>query len=227
MNMEPIKVFIETGKKRTFASALDWPGWSRGGRDEEAAIQALVHHGPRYARAIQPAGLDFQPPADGSSFVIVERAEGDATTDFGAPAIIASADKGPLDREELERLSALLKACWQAFDRAVREAEGKELRKGPRGGGRELEKIREHVLGAEQGYLRSLAWKPERGGDLGLEEELKRTREAILRALESAARGELPERGPRGGKVWPPRYFVRRVAWHVLDHAWEIEDRII
>jgi hypothetical protein len=25
---------------------------------------------------------------------------------------------------------------------------------------------------------------------------------------------------------WPPRYVVRRAAWHVLDHAWEIEDRI-
>ncbi len=22
------------------------------------------------------------------------------------------------------------------------------------------------------------------------------------------------------------RYFVRRTAWHVLDHLWEIEDRL-
>jgi hypothetical protein len=45
-------------------------------------------------------------------------------------------------------------------------------------------------------------------------------------ALAAGARGELPERGPRGGARWTPRSFVRRVAWHVLDHAWEIEDRL-
>jgi hypothetical protein len=39
-------------------------------------------------------------------------------------------------------------------------------------------------------------------------------------------RGELAERGPRGGIRWPARYYVRRAAWHVLDHAWEIEDRL-
>lgn len=26
-------------------------------------------------------------------------------------------------------------------------------------------------------------------------------------------------------KGWPPRYAARRIAWHVLDHAWQIEDR--
>jgi lambda repressor-like predicted transcriptional regulator len=27
--------------------------------------------------------------------------------------------------------------------------------------------------------------------------------------------------------IWPPRYAVRRGVWHVLDHAWEIEDKQI
>ncbi len=26
-------------------------------------------------------------------------------------------------------------------------------------------------------------------------------------------------------KGWPPRYAARRMAWHVLDHLWEIEDK--
>ena len=26
-------------------------------------------------------------------------------------------------------------------------------------------------------------------------------------------------------KGWPHRYAARRIAWHVLDHAWEMEDR--
>jgi hypothetical protein len=48
-----------------------------------------------------------------------------------------------------------------------------------------------------------------------------------MQALDSATREPLPEKGPRGGIIWPARYFVRRTAWHVLDHAWEIEDRIL
>ena len=225
--MEPIYVLIETGKKRTFASAVDWPGWSRSGRDEESALGALVDYGPRYARVLQRTKLEFQPPPDGSVFIVSERLQGNATTDFGAPGIIADAERGPIDRTEFERLSALLKACWGAFDSAVQGATGKELRKGPRGGGRDLEKILEHVKGADQGYLRSLAWKPQQAGEMNSEEELRHIREEILSALEAAVKGDLPEQGPRGGKFWPPRYFVRRLAWHVLDHAWEIEDRLI
>ena len=53
----------------------------------------------------------------------------------------------------------------------------------------------------------------------------RRTREAILKAVAASAHGEVPERGPRGGVRWTARYFVRRDAWHVLDHTWEIEDR--
>lgn len=225
--MNSIEVVIEIGKKRTFASALDWPGWSRGGRDEESALQALVDYGPRYAQVLKHTELDFQPPSEPSVFVVIERLKGNATTDFGAPGIIANAEKGSIDYTEFERLSALLKACWDAFDSAARQATGKELRKGPRGGGRDLEKILEHVIGAEQGYLRSLAWKPQQASEMNSDEELRQTREAILSALEIAAKGELPKQGPRGGKLWPPRYFVRRLAWHVLDHVWEIEDRIL
>ncbi len=49
----------------------------------------------------------------------------------------------------------------------------------------------------------------------------------MLAGLGAGARGEIPERGSRGGTLWTPRYFVRRVAWHTLDHAWELEDRIV
>jgi hypothetical protein len=57
--------------------------------------------------------------------------------------------------------------------------------------------------------------------------KVNQSRQAILAGLEAADKGELPEKGPRGGILWPARYFVRRVAWHVLDHAWEIEDRMV
>lgn len=34
-------VYLEIGKKRTFASALDWPGWCRSAPDEAAALHNL------------------------------------------------------------------------------------------------------------------------------------------------------------------------------------------
>jgi hypothetical protein len=43
--------------------------------------------------------------------------------------------------------------------------------------------------------------------------------------LSAVACGEPVRTGPRGGVRWTARYYVRRSAWHVLDHAWEIEDR--
>jgi hypothetical protein len=157
---------------------------------------------------------------------VVERLEGNATTDFGAPDVAPSSDARPVDDAELRRFQKLLVACWGAFDVAARAAAGKELRKGPRGGGRDLEGIARHVMGAEAGYLARLAWKLKKPEAQSLDEELARTRQAVLDALAAAAHGQVPARGPRGGVIWPPRYFVRRVAWHVLDHAWEIEDRV-
>jgi hypothetical protein len=46
------------------------------------------------------------------------------------------------------------------------------------------------------------------------------TRKAILDAIRTSAGA--PQTGE---KRWPPRYVARRMAWHLLDHAWEIEDR--
>lgn len=221
-----IDVYLEIGKKRTFAGAIDWPGWCRVGRDEASALQALFDYGPRYARVLHAARIEFQTPAAASVFAVTERLEGTTTTDFGAPDIAPSSDMKPLDDVELRRLQTLLQAFWQAFDTAVRAASGKELRKGPRGGGRDLAGVVQHVLGAEAGYLARLAWKVKKGEGEKLSEELTRTRTAVLNALAAAAHGEVPEHGPRGGVIWTPRYFVRRAAWHVLDHVWEIEDRL-
>lgn len=222
-----IDVYLEIGKKRTFAGAIDWPGWCRSGRDEESALHALLEYAPRYAHVLQMAQIEFQAPVDTSAFAVVERLAGNTTTDFGAPDIAPSSDTRPIDDAELRRFESLLKAYWQAFDAAVQAASGKELRKGPRGGGRDLEGIVRHVLGAEAGYLTRLAWKFKQDAAEDVSAELARTRLAVLDALAAAARGELPARGPRGGVIWPPRYFVRRLAWHVLDHLWEIEQRVM
>jgi hypothetical protein len=217
-------VYLEVGRRRTIAAALDWPGWCRIGRDEDSALQALFDYGPRYARILRPARLGYRAPNDISTFVVVERLKGNTTSDFGAPDVAPPSDAQPLNDIELRRLQSLLKACWRAFDAAVEMAQGKALRTGPRGGGRDLARVVDHVLGAEQGYLSSL------GGKMSQAERSlsspEPTRLAILKTLVASAHGEIAEYGSRGGKRWSPRYFVRREAWHVLDHVWEIEDRL-
>lgn len=228
--LNKIDVYLEIGKKRTFAGAIGWPGWCRSGPDEPSALQALFDYGTRYARLLRTARLGFKIPDDISAFSVIERLEGNATTDFGAPGLAPSSDSELVNSVELQRFQKILKACWRAFDADVRAATGKALRTGPRGGGRELEGIIQHVSGGDGGYLAQLGWKLQQGDADDLDElttGLDQTRQAILKALTSSARGEIPARGPRGGVRWSPRYFVRRVAWHVLDHAWEIEDRVL
>jgi hypothetical protein len=222
---DKIDVYLEIGTKRTFAGAIEWPGWCRSGRDEASALDALVGYGPRYARVLRAAQLGFQAPTDAAAFAVVERCEGNATTDFGAPSVAPSSDTRPVDDAELRRFQTLLKACWRAFDAAAQAAAEKVLRKGPRGGGRELEGIVQHLLDSDAGYLASVGWKLKRNDADDPAKQLEQTRQAILSAVAASARGEVPQRGPHGGIRWTPRYFVRRVAWHALDHVWEIEDR--
>ncbi len=217
-------VYVETGSKRAFAGAIDWPGWCRGGRDEAGALAALVEYGSRYAAVVRGAVKGFTAPR-ASTLTVVERLSGDATTDFGAPSIAPAADARPVDAKELKRLIALLGACWDAFDRALDDAAGRELRKGPRGGGREVDAIVEHVLGAESMYVTRLAAKGPKVEGRDAREAAAGVRDVVRDALRRAVTEGLPSAGPRGGKIWLPRYFVRRASWHVLDHAWEIEDR--
>jgi hypothetical protein len=217
-------VYVETGAKRAFACAVEWPGWCRSGRDEASALQALVDSAPRYARVAARSGLRFVRPASVSDVRVVERVGGDASTDFGVPGAKPKADGGAVDDADIVRLRALITAAWQALDDAAAQARGRTLAKGPRGGGRSRDAIVRHVREAEAGYLTALGWKftPQARGERA---RLEETRAAVLEGLAASARGEIPAKGPRGGVRWRPRYFARRLAWHALDHAWEIEDR--
>jgi hypothetical protein len=222
-------IYLEVGQKKVFAVAVHWPGWCRFGKDERVAVQNLVDAALRYSEVAEYAHLEFMVPDSTSLINSVARLEGDSTTDFGAPAMQLPNDWDPIGADELERIERLLKACWLVFDKAVENAEGHELRKGPRGGGRDLEKIIDHVVGAEEGYLSRLGWKwkPDSVEMQTIDERKERVRSQVIQGLGVAADGQLPREGPRGGKRWPPRFFARRLAWHALDHAWEIEDRII
>jgi hypothetical protein len=218
----PVETYLEVGAKRVFAGALEWPGWCRSARHEEDALEALLAYGPRYAGVLKGSGIRFTPPARTSTFEVVERLKGDATTDFGAPSIAPRADARSVDRRWLARQEKILRACWKAFDRAAESVRG-PLQKGPRGGGREVDAIVAHVVGAEASYARMIGAKTPafEDADAGATRE---ERAIVLGGLERAVTEGIPA-GPRGGKRWSAPYFARRAAWHVLDHAWEIEDR--
>ena len=198
---ERIRVYLEVGGKRTFASAADWPGWCRSGKDERGAFDNLAAYAPRYAKVAKLARMELpKQPA----FNLVERMKGNATTDFGAPGIPAKDETRRVSAAEMTRMVTLLEACWKYLDK-VRATAPVELRKGPRGGGRDREKMYQHVLDAEVAYAPAIGLK------------LKQSdRRALLDAI----------RNPRGDTKWPVAYAVRRIAWHALDHAWEMEDRI-
>jgi hypothetical protein len=221
-----IDVYLEVGQKKTFAGAIDWPGWCRSGRDENSALQALFDYGPRYARVLRTARLGFKKPTDPAAFVVVERLKGDATTDFGAPGIAPFSDSEAVGPEELRRFERILKSCLRTFETVVQSAGSKTLQTGPRGGGRQLESMIEHVLGSNEAYLNQVGWKFRWDHSVDVDQQLEQTRAVILKALAASARGEIPAKGPRGGVRWSARYFVRRIAWHLLDHAWEVEDRM-
>lgn len=222
---EPVEVYLECGAKRIFAAALDWPGWCRQGPNEGEALAALVAYGGRYASVLAGTRLGFEAPEDAGQLVVVERLQGTATTDFGAPGVAPTVDHNrTCDAVELERFEKILRAGWRAFDKAVKSAVGKTLATGPRGGGRALEAIVTHVIGADSSYLTGVGWKPPKAAKAS--DQLTATRDAILEALKASASGKISSQGPRGGARWSARYFVRRVAWHVIAHAWEIERRV-
>ncbi|HEV3504287.1 MAG TPA: hypothetical protein VG637_03280 [Actinomycetes bacterium] len=214
-----IPVYIEAGDKKVFACSIDFPGWCRSGKTEEQALEALAAYAPRYAEVAERAKAAFGVPARaGERFQVVERVKGKGATDFGIPHEIPKADAEPLAARQAASQVELMRAAWALLDE-VAKASPAELRKGPRGGGRDRDKLLDHVLGAEAAYARKLGVKHPQP-DLGDTKAIKALRDDLADTLGGASDGSPPI--PKG---WPPRYAIRRITWHVLDHAWEMQDR--
>lgn len=213
-----LRVVLEVASKRSFASALDWPGWSRGGRSPDEALDALIAYAPRYAVVARRAKVAFRPPATRRGVDVVERLRGGSGTEFGVPSAWAAAEAAPISAADLKRLVALLRAAWATFDAAATKATGVTLSVGPRGGGRQVPKMIEHVREAEAAYLHQL-------GSRAGAKTMAALRDAFIAALTARAIGEAVPDPNRVKKPWGARYAVRRSTWHALDHAWEIEDR--
>ncbi len=210
---------VERGrKKRTVACAFDWPGWDRSGKSEEDALRVLASYRPRYANVAALAGLADEFGAAGE-FAVVERLEGIGMTDYyGVSGRWAAPEQEQMSEAACERKVALLQASWATFD-SVAARVSPELRKGPRGGGRERDEIVRHANGAE-----IYEFAPKVGVRVPLEtrqdpDRLRDYREAFLAGIR-----QFNARGPAAGR-WTVQFLIRRCAWHMLDHAWEMEDR--
>jgi hypothetical protein len=220
---ETVGVYLEQGGRRTFAVAVDWPGWARSGRGDEAALDALAEYLPRYEIVVRAAGQK-SPATDaaGPQFTVVERVPGNATTEFGAPGVVPKLDEQSWDADAAERQTALVAACWARLDEVAARAPA-QLRKGPRGGGRDRDAVVQHVLDAEIAYARKIGVKARPPEDA---DAVRAFRAQLLETLRASGRADSPSPAPTGrAKGWPPTYAARRIGWHALDHAWEIEDR--
>jgi hypothetical protein len=217
-----IEVHLEVTAKQAFASALDWPGWCRAGRDEGAALEVLVRYAGRYAPVAGHAGVSFPAPV---AFDVIERVPGGPATAFAAPEcrrpfpqVTAAAEQATVTADVARRLAGLLTAAWATFDE-IAAASPAELRKGPRGGGRDRDQLIGHVIGADTAYARKLGIKLKQPpiGDIAAI--------GALRGAIAAVVGAPSDGSPAVPGGWATRYAVRRIAWHLLEHAWEMQDR--
>jgi hypothetical protein len=213
-----VLVTIEHTAKKTFASAADWPGWSRSGKTQEAALEALAAYAPRYAAIAAVAHRRFRRGIAVDDFEVVERREGSAGTEYGAPSHPTEHGARPAAAHEASRRAGLVAAAWDAFDR-IAAAAPEELRKGPRGGGRDTSKVVAHVMDADRAYANQIGIKV---AEFAPDDRaaIAAMRGRMLDVLRAARDGR-----PLADRRWPARYAAHRIAWHALAHAWEIEDR--
>jgi hypothetical protein len=218
----PVRTVIDRGPKgkRAVAFALDWPGWSRGGKTVDEAIATFESYRERYAPIPALAGMEHDFAAAGP-LEIVEDKVGTPSTDFWAISFApSSTERDPMDDAALERGIKLLRACWVFFD-AVAARVTPEMRRGPRGGGRQRDEIIRHVTRVESlDFAKQVGIRmPDHEGLLP--NELAPYRDAYVAAMRAYNAGEVL---PRMRK-WTLPFLIRHSAFHTLDHAWEMEDK--
>ena len=215
----PVRVLLEHGKKkRVVASAFDWPGWDRSTKLGGDVLAVLNHYRDRFAKVAELAGYrdEFERLGD---LDVVEEVDGIGMTDYyGVSGRPATAELEPMTDADFDRKLAILRASWTTFDDTAARVSA-ELRKGPRGGGRDKDHIIRHANGAEIDEF-----APKVGVKVPLEtrddpEALRVYRDAFADAIREHHVRDEPARS------WALQFLIRRCAWHMLDHAWELEDR--
>ena len=218
----PVRTVVDRGPKgkRAVAFGLDWPGWSRGAKTAELAVEVLESYRARYRPIADIAGMADEFAAAGP-IEIVEDKVGTPSTDFWAISFAPStAEQDPMDHADLERGITLLRAAWAFFD-SVHAQVSPELRKGPRGGGRDRHEIYRHVIRNEsESFAKSVGLRIAEEGALS-PDGLREYRDAYVQAMRDYNAGRV-EKKMRSGSL---AYLIRHSAFHTLDHAWEMEDK--
>jgi hypothetical protein len=204
--------------KKWVAVAIDWPGFERGAKDEAGALAKLRAYVPRYLPVAKRARLGTE--LEGQTDIdVVERYRGVGSTDFwGISFAPSSIDRLPMDPEVFERHVRLLQAAWAHLDDVFGRVSA-ELRRGPRGGGRDRDRIRRHVLYQEGEDFARRVKVPSSLEELETPAGLAKHRHQFVDAM----RDWYAEGKPLGN--WTIPYLLRHTAYHVLDHTWEMEDR--
>ena len=217
----PVRTVLERGPKgkKVVAFAIDWPGWSRGARTADEALALLESYRGRYRPVAQGAGMVKEFDQAGPLKVIEDRV-GTGSTDFwGISFSPSSREQGPMDDRELDRKIRLLRASWSFFD-VVAARVSAEMRKGPRGGGRDRDQIIGHTIRVEsEDFARKVGVGAREGAALTAK-GLVRHREAYVAAMRAYQAGE-----GKPMRSWTLPFLIRHSAFHVMDHAWEMEDK--
>jgi hypothetical protein len=218
----PVRTVIERGPKgkRSVALSIDWPGWERGAKTAELALETLESYRERYRPIATLAGMDHDFDAAGL-LEIVEETVGTGMTDFwGISFSPSAAEQEPMDEAEFERGITLLRACWRFFD-GVAARVSAEMLKGPRGGGRDRDHIIRHTIRVEsEDFARRVGLQIPEGAAL-MPDALPPYRDAYVAAMRAYNAGEVTQRM----RSWTLPFLIRHSAYHTLDHAWEMEDK--
>jgi hypothetical protein len=222
MRFMAVRTVVERGPKgkKAVAFAVDWPGWSRGAKTPELALETLESYRSRYRRVAAAArmGKEF----DGAGALdVVEDQVGTGSTDFWgisySPSSLELQD--PMDDAEFKRKVKLLRACWSVFD-AVAARVSPEMRKGPRGGGRDRHQIVRHTIRTEsEEFAKRIGLRIPEEGALS-PDGLADFRRAYVAAMRAYNAGD----GKRM-KTWTLPFLIRHSGYHMMDHAWEMEDK--
>lgn len=216
-----VRAVVQRGpkNKKSVAFAIDWPGWSRGAKTGEAALETLEAYRERYRPIAVAAGLGKEFDRSGPLEVVVDMT-GVGSVDFWGISFSPSPlEVEPMGAKELDRKLALLRACWDYFD-AVAARVSPDLQKGPRGGGRDRDQIIRHTIRVEsEDFAKKVGLRIPEEGALA-PGALEEYRTAYVAAIREYNRGEAKRM-----RTWNLPFLIRHTGYHTMDHAWEMEDK--
>lgn len=234
--MTEYALYLESGPRRrkTMVHVLDLLGCIAQGPTTEEALEATPEAIRAYLRFLRRHGEAVKPDARFTTAVAVHITEG-VWLGYGDPTSGFAPDFQPLRAEDLGIY--LQRLAWLRADllNLIRDLPRRQLIAEPKGTGRSIYHIVEHVAGSECVYLRYLVSKVDglsdalRGVEQGLDDlptgltRLWQISTARLEVLTPAERKQLVKHGQVS---WTARRALRRLLEHDWEHLLELSTRL-